>query len=58
VTVTLLYNGNRLLWIIENSLTFKGDGFMHERQITLMRVIPPAAPVDALTQAVEVKEET
>jgi hypothetical protein len=31
---------------------------MHERQITLMRVIPPAAPVDALTQAVEVKEET
>ena len=28
---------------------------MHERQITLMRVIPPAAPVDALTQAVEVK---
>jgi hypothetical protein len=29
---------------------------MHERQITLMRVIPPTAPVDALTQAVEVKE--
>ena len=31
---------------------------MHERQITRMRVIPPAAPVDALTQAMEVKEET
>lgn len=31
---------------------------MHECQTALMRGILSAAPVDALTQAVEVKEET